>query len=286
MGFSAYILESLKRYGRAEMGSFGSFTLDYQPSKWNIANQYFTPPSTKLIWTPAQEVLASLDLMISAVARLHEISWSQASEFLGQSMDKIKSELQQKNKFDLGIIGTFSQLSEHSEIQFYPNPEFSDYLEQSALSIHPLPPVQKDPVSQNWIIWMLLILSLAGFLWIVLGFESKIPEQISSFQSANSAAQEMKGLNVAPAFTDSMNSENPLTTTIPEQRIIITGTFCKSANIRKMKERIEYYQYQVYEEFIDEDCVRLGIFLTEDDNLESTLDDIRKYIEPQAWVLN
>lgn len=218
------------------------------------------------------------------------MSGQQSLEFIQQSFEKIESEIRNTQKMDLGILGSFSTGMSGEEIFFKQNPDLAGYFEYTGLALHPLPAPnhQADTLPSSWI-WVVLIGLMTVFLWIISGSIS--PKDTSAQQSIKSDLQEnqqMKGVNLAPAFTDTLITQDEPVVSVPliEDKIIITGTFCKPSNIRKMKEKIEYYQFQVYEEFVDDDCVRLGIYLNPGDNVQSTLEDIRRYIEPNAWVLN
>ncbi|GEM_PF-1276936 len=288
MGFSAYILESLKRYGKAEIGSFGVFILDYQPAHWNIAYQYFTPPQAKITWSPANHNAANLDLLASTVSRMHEIPRNQSLEFVQETMDKINIEFRQHQKIDLGILGSFSTGSVEGEILFIPNPDLTGYLEYSGLTIKPLLPQLKSEGIPSWLISFLIAGLTLAFFWILFGVIQPEARQAASIKSEILLDQQMKGVNLAPSYPDTVmhQPDSDFGSPLMEPKIIITGTFCKPANILKMKEKIEYLQYQLYEEFIDDHCVRIGIYLHTGDDLESSLADIRKYIEPGAWILD
>jgi len=286
MGFSAYILESLKRYGKAEIGPYGVFLLDYQPAQWNIAYQNFTPPRAKLTWAPANNSSADVDLLVSSVSRLHEIPRNRSLEFVRQTLDQINDEFRQFKRIDLGIIGTLTTESTVDGIRFIPNPALNTYFEYTGLTIKPLSPQVKKEAVSEWLIWMVIVALSLTFFWIIFGIIQPAARESASFDPQFQENQAMKGVNLAP-YTDTLIQEEIPDTGLPvlEPTIIITGTFCKPANILKMKEKIDYLQYELYEEFIDDSCVRLGIFLLPGDNLESSLADIRKYIEPRAWIL-
>lgn len=289
MGFSAYILESLKRYGKAEIGPYGVFNLDYQPAQWNIAHQYFSPPLAKLSWSPSGSTPSDLDLLVSTVCRMHEIPKHQSLEFIHEALDHIGSELSRNQAIDLGILGTLSSAQHEKEFRFTPNPLLSDYLEYPGLALKPLPPAVKSGHTPSWLIWLVIAGLLGAFLWIVIGVIKPGTKAAAAVKSELQDDQQLKGVNLAPVYTDTLSQEEEEPSTsirMMDETIIITGTFCKPANIRKMKEKIEYYQFQIYEEFIDDSCVRLGIFLNPGDDIRSTLEDVKRYIEPNAWILN
>jgi hypothetical protein len=283
MGFSAYILESLKRYGKAEIGRYGVFILDYQPAHWNIAYQNFAPPKAKLTWMPANNNSTNLDLLVSSVSRLHELPRNQSSEFIRQTFIQLDEEFTNLKRIDLGVLGQLT--TEDGEgIRYIPGQDLNSYFEYTGLNIKPLPPQVTNQPNSEWLIWIVIAALTFTFLWIIFGIVQPKVTASASFEPAFQENQAMKGVNLAPAYTDTLMRDDTGHAVL-EPAIIITGTFCKPENILRMKEKIEYLQYQVYEEFIDDSCVRLGIFLLPGDNLETSLADIRKYIEPRAWVL-
>ena len=155
------------------------------------------------------------------------------------------------------------------------------------MTIKPLLPQVKNDGLPSWLISILIAGLTLAFLWILFGVIQPEARQAASIKSEILLDQQMKGVNLAPSYQDTViqQPDSDFGSPLMEPKIIITGTFCKPANIQKMKEKIEYLQYQLYEEFIDDQCVRLGIFLHTGDDLESSLADIRKYIEPGAWIL-
>lgn len=285
MGFSAYILESLRRYGKAEIGSWGSFILDYTPASWSVTRQSFEPPKASLQWLPGNS--GNLNAMASVVSRLHEVDLPEASRFLGSVFRKFEETLAQKQPINLGILGQLREAPGAGGLEFLPEANLLALFEFAPLKLNPLPAPVPDKSPRVWL-WLALVaiaLTLASLFIYFLNIPSP---QISATKAVSRSATSLKEVNIAPHTSDTAAGEEEVAEASPliQERIIITGTFCKTANINHMKEKIQYMQYRLYEEKVNEECVRLGIYVYEEEDLELTLKDIRMYIEPTAWVLH
>lgn len=285
MGFSAYILESLRRYGKAEIGSWGSFVLDYTPASWSVSRQSFEPPKASLQWVPGNS--GSPNAMASIVSRLHEVDLPEASRFLDSVFRKFEETLDLQQPLDMGILGQLKPAPGAGSLEFLQEPNLAALFEFAPLKLSPLPVPVPDKTPRLWL-WLAVVaitLTLAGLFIYFLNIPSP---QISATKAASRSTSSLKEVNIAPHTPDTTAAEEEVAESSPliQERIIITGTFCKTGNINQMKEKIQYMQYRLYEEKVNEECVRLGIYVYEEEDLELTLKDIRMYIEPTAWVLN
>ena len=285
MGFSAYILESLRRYGQAEIGSLGSFVLDYTPASWSVSRQSFEPPKASLQWLPGHA--GSSNAMASIVSRMHGVDLPEASRFMESVMRKFEETLALQQPLDLGILGQLRPVPGAVSLEFLEGPNLSALFEFGPLQLGPLPVPLPDK-SPRWWLWLAILaitLTLAGLFVYFLNIPSP---QISATRATSRSTSSLKEVNIAPHTPDTAVVEEEVAEASPliQERIIITGTFCKTANINHMKEKIQYMQYRLYEEKVNDECVRLGIYVYEEEDLELTLKDIRMYIEPTAWVLN
>lgn len=285
MGFSAYILECLKRYGKAEIGTWGSFILDYSPASWSLSRQSFEPPRASLQWVPGNP--GNFHTMASLVSKLHEVDLQEASRFLESVFLKFQTTLARQLPLELGVLGQLKPAQGSDSLEFLKGPHLDALFEFAPLQLPPLTVQvpEKNPRIWIWLAIALITLTLAGLFFYFLSIPS--PE-ISATRATSRSTGPLKEVNIAPHQADTVPPEEEVAEASPliQERIIITGTFCREGNIRQMKEKIQYMQYRLYEEKVSEDCVRLGIYVYEEEDLELTLKDIRMYIEPTAWVLN
>ena len=91
--------------------------------------------------------------------------------------------------------------------------------------------------------------------------------------------------NTAPMISDTGSHQKIAQDSINTVVTIITGTFCQKENSARMKKLIADQGFQLYEEKLQNECVRLGVLLTVNEGFENALLSIRNNIEPSAWVL-
>ncbi|MBK7436453.1 MAG: hypothetical protein IPI77_06490 [Saprospiraceae bacterium] len=285
MGFSAYILETLNRYGRADIGALGTFILNYSPAEWKVSQQNFEPPKAQLEWQ-SPSASYSYSLIATVVASLHDISYSKAYEFVEATVNKLTHE---DAPVHLGILGLLDKDNPEQKLRFSPNPDLEKSLQFAPLSVKPQ---YQGIITKNKFNWWLLIAS-AAFLSVVfillnLLFRSPMQNSIAQnvVQPSNLPANtSLKQTNMAPEKV--LDNYQIQKQDLDNQAyIIITGTFCTKVNADRMKSRIARLGLNTYEESLKEGCKRLGIKVEAGVKRDSMLMSVRSLIEPTAWILD
>ena len=293
MGFSAYILETLNRYGKVNLGPLGTFDLNYTPARWQISKQYFDPPYSTLSWTPALDQIQDHTIapIASVLASMHDISYEKAEIYCKSYLDQLSNSIH-NNSIVLNPIGTFSKNESNGTIEFIKNPNFDQSIKFDPLR---LSKINQDVSASNSFQWWLVIASalFLGALYFAIykyvdfrnNASSTTPISLETYPSKTS----MMHTNIAPLIVDSnLVSQNKSDTALskPSKVIIITGTFCHHENAEKMKSVITKQGFEIYEEDLKNGCVRLGVPLIVDEKFDDKLVFIRKNIESSAWILD
>ncbi len=287
MGFSAYILETLKRYGRADLGPLGCFSLDYLPAKWSISKENFEPPICKLSWLPVDPIAPQAESTIpQVIAELHDIPYIQAKDFFYKTIRHVQDNLDHQI-IDLGILGSIKKDASNQYIYFEENPDFQRVLRQDAIKLKPLPPVVEKQDSFKWWLMVASALFLTTLFFILYQLAQPLEPQAHPAQASTAPLEEIeiKQTNSAPSLDTVLQDSS---STLPPDTVtftIITGTFCKASNIRKMKKKLSTTQYLLYEEKLANNCARLGVRVSGFEATQAALVLIRQQIEPLAWIL-
>ncbi|MEO5581542.1 MAG: hypothetical protein ABIR66_02535 [Saprospiraceae bacterium] len=293
MGFPAYILETLNKYGKVNLGPLGSFNLDYTPAKWHVSKQYFEPPQSFLSWSPSVSHAApsdsSLGALTSVISGLHDIPYDQASIYCHQQIDFLNQTLREK-ELELIPFGVLTRKSENDPITFVKNPAFESTLKFDPLRLVKLNIIpQKDTPFQWWLV-LASALSLATLFFLINKLFGSNGDLAMYYIEAKEITYPMntslKDANIAPIDSYTVFHQKVNTDSIIAVATIITGTFCQKENSARMKKLIEDNGFQLYEEKLQNDCVRLGILLDVNESFDKSLLTIRNNIEPSAWVLD
>lgn len=292
MGFPAYILETLNKYGKVNLGPLGTFNLDYAPAKWHISRQYFEPPQSFLSWSPSAGEMEfssnSLGPLTTVISGLHDIPYDQASVYCHRQIELLNQTLNEKD-LELNPFGVLTRKSENDPITFVKNPEFEPLLKFDPVR---LPKLQKAPGKDNSFQWWLVLASalfLATLFFLINKLFGSNGDLVMNYKEANEITYplntSLKDANTAPMDSDTVFLQKVNTDSINTVATIITGTFCQKDNSARMKKLIAENGFQLYEEKLQNDCVRLGVLLDINKSFDKSLLTIRNNIEPSAWVL-
>lgn len=286
MGFGAYILETLRQHGSAELGSMGHFSLDYTPAKWMVHNQSFAAPKSKLVWTSNPGSTGQDFVKISqTIAYLHDISFQSAHEFV----NKVVSDFNNSNQVDLGSLGILSkQTDDQIFSSFQMNPALESSLKVSNLNLKPLAVDGEADRSINWWLALASAIFLATLFWVI-GLLAKLPNQSNTAElqfTQDYSSSNIKETNMAPQFSTEDLLVDSNQNIEPSDFIIITGTFCENKNLIRAKSLLTQKGYHLYEEKLENNCTRIGILFSSLQNRDQELATVRNTLEPGAWILD
>ncbi len=285
MGFSAYILETLKRYGKADLGPLGSFVLDYQPANWIIGKENFQPPIAKLSWLASTGLSVDESTVPQVIALLHDIPYPQARDFFKKTIETFQESLADRT-IDFGILGTLKKDLDKQQLLFEVNPKFIDSVKQDALRLQPLARKAQENESYNWWLVLASALFLATIFWLI-----HILTRHDDLNTSNSlmpfvTSTSIKQTNSSPIAVDNRTDSISTQPNRLGPFIIIAGTFCKRVNINRMRNSLKATTFEVYEEALPNNCTRLGVKTYSTPESIEALEQIRKNIEPSAWILD
>lgn len=296
MGFTAYILEALNRYGKVDLGPLGAFEIGYTPAKWQISRQNFVPPRSEVSWSPPliQNASGTHKVLSGVIAKMHDIPFDQADSFCIAQIESLNQALKEKD-IDLLPLGKIVRNEKGQAAGFIKYPALDQMLKFEPLRLNKLNKTKTKPEisSAQWLMALLSALLLGGLLFLVNKWidskQAGTSDQNTVIESTYPTKTSIMNTNVAPVLSDTNLTQQSLSDTsmhTPAMATIITGTFCQKQNAIKMKKLINDQGFELYEENLQNDCVRLGIKLTIAFDFEEKLKTIRSKIEPSAWVLD
>ena len=296
MGFTAYILEALNRYGKVDLGPLGVFELSYSPAKWQISRQNFVPPISQLTWSApiVPEGSDSPKVLTGVIAHLHDIPFEEADIFCKSRIESLHETLKEKD-LDLLPLGKIIRNEHGQAAGFIKYHTLDQTLRFEPLRLHKLYRTGEKVVSlqAQWLMALVSALVLGTILFMVNKWiDSKHgdnSDQNTTIEATYPAKTSIMNTNVAPILPDSTLAQPSAVDTLmraPATATVITGTFCQRQNASNMKRLIKDQGFELYEEKLQNDCVRLGVKLIIGLDYDEKLKTIRNKIEPSAWVLD
>ena len=274
------------------MPGFGTLIRSYVPAKFDQRANVFHPPT--YLFELDRSAQYDDPYLSKEVARHQNLDLPKATAKVNEYGERLKRDLIANGKTEIQEVvmayqeGRQVKLLPHASVSFeeYPSVDLSNLWESDY-----------SKVGMWWefsaFISMMLVI-LAGVFYLVNSsksgsnypYESNYPPLIGEYQDTLQGGLEADALISVDEVNDDKRRQDDTDPVIRKNSpIIIVGAFAREYNVRNMKTRLSEKGWNIYQDSIRRNLVRVGMVPEEHEDIDQVLGIVRKEIDPEAWVL-
>ena len=291
---SKIIKQILIEKDRIFIPGFGTLLRTYVPAKFNPTTNVFKPP--QYLFEFDSSIQYEDPYLAEVYAQIENIPHAESVQIINQFGERLKRDLHDNARLHVEGILTATRQGQDVFIQPEPSMTFESYPE---LDLNEL--WESDDTGHRGIWWefgafisLLLIILVAVNNMIHQGevspnypYQSDYPPLIGKMDTKNQSIEDLNDtLDMVGSQIQSTNFKNELLISpAMDSTIIVVGAFSSNRNIDSMKSKLADKGWDIYEEKIKRNLVRIGLVPEEYEDVDEVLGIVRNEIEPEAWVL-